>query len=134
MQASEWKLAEEFLGRLRTERQLSPHTASAYRRDLVCLRDYCEKNDIDFRFTLPHRRFHRTVGEFAGQPFDLEGNLMEREAYERKLLEWLPSQEDKAYVKSLMRAVTEPGKFADWIAPPLRGINSQEIDFEYVKL
>jgi len=94
----------------------------------------CEKNDIDFRFTLPHRRFHRTVGEFAGQPFDLEGNLMEREAYERKLLEWLPSQEDKAYVKSLMRAVTEPGKFADWIAPPLRGINSQEIDFEYVKL
>ena len=94
----------------------------------------CEKNDIDFRFTLPHRRFHRTVGEFAGQPFDLEGNLMEREAYERKLLERLPSQEDKAYVKSLMRAVTEPGKFADWIAPPLRGINSQEIDFEYVKL
>jgi benzoyl-CoA 2,3-dioxygenase component B len=32
-----------------------------------------------------------------------------------------------------MRAVTEPGKFADWIAPPLRGINSQALDFEYVK-
>ena len=38
--------AEEFLTRLRTERQLSPHTASAYRRDLNCLRDYCDSNDI----------------------------------------------------------------------------------------
>jgi integrase/recombinase XerC len=47
MQASEWQLAEEFLQRLRTERQLSPHTADAYRRDLTCLRDYCDTIDIE---------------------------------------------------------------------------------------
>jgi benzoyl-CoA 2,3-dioxygenase component B len=29
--------------------------------------------------------------------------------------------------------VTEPGKFANWIAPPARGINAQPIDFEYVR-
>ncbi len=33
-----------------------------------------------------------------------------------------------------MVQVTEKGKFANWIAPPLRGINGQDVDFEYVKL
>jgi benzoyl-CoA 2,3-dioxygenase component B len=33
-----------------------------------------------------------------------------------------------------MQQVTEPGKFAGWIAPPARGINGQSVDFEYVKL
>ena len=30
-------------------------------------------------------------------------------------------------------AVTQPGKFAHWISPPLRGINGQPGDFEYVR-
>jgi len=29
--------------------------------------------------------------------------------------------------------VYEPGKFANYIAPPLRGINQKPIDFEYVR-
>jgi len=29
--------------------------------------------------------------------------------------------------------VTEPGKFANWIAAPARGINNQPVDFEYVR-
>jgi benzoyl-CoA 2,3-epoxidase subunit B len=29
--------------------------------------------------------------------------------------------------------VVEPGKFANWIAPPRRGIKSQSLDFEYVR-
>ncbi len=33
-----------------------------------------------------------------------------------------------------MTPVTEPGKFAGWIAPPARGINSQPVDLEYVRL
>jgi benzoyl-CoA 2,3-dioxygenase component B len=33
-----------------------------------------------------------------------------------------------------MKGVTERGKMAAWIAPPERGINSQPIDFEYVRL
>ena len=48
--------------------------------------------------------------------------------------EWLPTDEDRAYVRSLMGgAVIEPGKYANWIAPPLRGINNQPVDFEYVR-
>jgi benzoyl-CoA 2,3-dioxygenase component B len=32
-----------------------------------------------------------------------------------------------------MKPVREPGKFANYIAPPARGINRQPADFEYVK-
>jgi len=27
----------------------------------------------------------------------------------------------------------QPGQFANWIAPPPRGVNMQPIDFEYVR-
>ena len=95
----------------------------------------CEKAGVEFRFFLPHRRFNRTVGEFAGTPFHpVTGEAVGPDTYQANAHEWLPTDEDRAYVKSLMVSVTEPGKFAGWIAPPLRGINSQESDFEYVKL
>jgi hypothetical protein len=44
------------------------------------------------------------------------------------------SPRDAAHLASLMVSVIEPGKFANWIAPPMRGINGQPLDFEYVKL
>jgi benzoyl-CoA 2,3-dioxygenase component B len=47
--------------------------------------------------------------------------------------EWLPTDNDKAFVQSLMVPVVEQGKFASWIAPPARGINGQAVDFEYVR-
>jgi benzoyl-CoA 2,3-dioxygenase component B len=38
------------------------------------------------------------------------------------------------FVQSLMNRVVEPGKFANWIAAPVTGINNHPIDFEYVRL
>ena len=32
-----------------------------------------------------------------------------------------------------MGRVVEPGKFANWIAPPPIGINKQAPDFEYIR-
>jgi len=47
----------------------------------------------------------------------------------------LPSEADQAYVRSVMaHPITTPGEFANWIAPPARGINSQPVDFKYVRL
>jgi benzoyl-CoA 2,3-dioxygenase component B len=46
---------------------------------------------------------------------------------------WLPSGGDRAFVASLMGRVVEPGKFANWIAPPVMGINRQSVDFDYVR-
>ena len=51
-----------------------------------------------------------------------------------KRASWLPTTEDRAYVQSLMKPVYEPGKFADWIAPPNKGVKGKPVDFEYVKL
>ena len=35
--------------------------------------------------------------------------------------EWLPTDADEVYIKSLMKPVYEPGKMASWIAPPREG-------------
>ncbi|MDQ3253577.1 MAG: benzoyl-CoA 2,3-epoxidase subunit BoxB [Acidobacteriota bacterium] len=83
---------------------------------------------------LPSTRFHRHVGEFAGHTFDVEGNLISSEEFERRRDEWLPTFADREYVRSLMHAVTEPGKIANWIAPPKAGIKGKPFDFEYVRL
>jgi len=110
----------------------------AYIKDNLKGIDYwnreCEKAGNPYRFTYPNRRFNRTIGEYTGSTFDPEGNPVDAAIWNRHAGDWLPTVEDKAYVKSLMQQVTEPGKFAAWIAPPLRGINSQPIECEYVKL
>jgi len=46
---------------------------------------------------------------------------------------WMPSESDHQYIESLMGQVIEPGTFANWIAPPARGINGKPMDFEYVR-
>jgi benzoyl-CoA 2,3-dioxygenase component B len=89
---------------------------------------------VDFELTLPHNRFHRRVGEYATHWFDYEGNLVSQEQAEREVSDRLPSDEERAYVKSLMVPVTKPGEMANWIAPPKQGIHGQPLDFEYVKL
>ena len=77
---------------------------------------------------LPSPRFNRTVGVWAGQPVDPTGALIAQEAA------WLPSESDRAFVKTLMKRVVEPGKVAGWIAPPERGVGSHPPDYEYVRL
>jgi benzoyl-CoA 2,3-dioxygenase component B len=86
------------------------------------------------RLTLPSPHFRRSIGLWAGQPVDPQGNMLSKEEYARRLPEWIPSEADKAFVHSLMKRVIEPGKMAAWIAPPERGINNLPVEYEYVKL
>jgi benzoyl-CoA 2,3-dioxygenase component B len=74
------------------------------------------------------------VGEFAGWHFDLQGKQISAESSQQNISSWLPTQADRQFIKSLMKAETRPGYFAGWIAPPLKGINGQALDFSYVKL
>jgi benzoyl-CoA 2,3-dioxygenase component B len=93
-----------------------------------------EKAGIPFRLRLPHKGFHRAIGNFAGHHISPDGVVMTREQWEQHSPEWLPSAKDYAYVQSLMSGrVVELGKFANWIAPPTRGVNNQPLDFEYVR-
>ena len=73
------------------------------------------------------------MGIHVGHHFDLEGRPISQEDFEANREEWLPSAADKAYVKSLMHPVTEPGKMANWLAAPARGVNGQAIEYEYVR-
>jgi benzoyl-CoA 2,3-dioxygenase component B len=89
---------------------------------------------VDAHLQLPSTRFHRHVGEFAGHHFDTAGQFVTAEEFERRRDEWLPTIADREYVRSLMHAVTEPGKIANWIAPPAAGIKGKPFEFEYVRL
>ena len=82
---------------------------------------------------LPQRRFHRSVGPCAGMFFDPDGRMISEAEWKANEAAWLPTAEDRAYVQSLMHAVYERGKVANWIAPPPKGINGMPLDFEYVK-
>jgi benzoyl-CoA 2,3-epoxidase subunit B len=92
-----------------------------------------EKFGIPFRFTLPNLAFHRRIGNFAGHHISPSGEVMTESAWNSRTHEWMPTAEDNAFIESLMGRVTEPGKFASWIAPPVRGIKGMPIDFEYVR-
>ena len=89
---------------------------------------------IGERLFLPSTRFHRHLGEYAGHHGDIQGNLITAEEFERRQAEWLPTMEDREYVRSLMHPVVEPGKIANWIAPPATGIKGKPFEFEYVRL
>ena len=92
-----------------------------------------EEAGFPHRMVLPSTRFRRTVGSWANVPTDVSGNPISAEEFNAHLDEWLPTEADRAFVHSLMHGVFERGKMASWIAPPERGINTQPVDFEYVR-
>ena len=87
----------------------------------------------DTRLTLPSRRFHRHQGIYAGYDFDPSGELISADDFAARKDEWLLSPADNEYLRSIMVRVHEPGKFAQWIAPPRRGLGGQGLDFAYVR-
>ena len=92
-----------------------------------------EKAGIPFRLSVPHKAFHRNIGALAGVKVSPEGRVISEAEWKAKVDDWLPSAQDRAFVASLMGRVVDPGKFANWIAPPVMGINRQPVDFEYVR-
>ena len=102
--------------------------------DLEYFNKITRKAGIDFEFSLPHRRFNRRIGMYADAYFDLDGQPIDEATWNAKKDEWLPTQADRDYVKSLMKPCYERGKVAGWIAPPAKGIDGHPFEFEYVKL
>lgn len=93
-----------------------------------------KRNKTDYRFSLPHRGFNRSIGTFSDAKITTDGQVISGVDWSKKSRDWLPTREDREFVRSLMtKAVIEPGKFASWVAPPGRGINGQPLDFEYVR-
>jgi len=86
------------------------------------------------RLALPHVAFNRRVGAFSGIEVTPSGATISTDEWERRKSEWLPTEVDKTYVRSLMQPVHERGKIAAWIAPPRQGINGKPFDYQYVHL
>jgi benzoyl-CoA 2,3-dioxygenase component B len=93
-----------------------------------------ERAGYALRLSLPSPHFRRSIGSWVNVPVTPEGKMIPREEYDKRLTEWIPSEEDRAFVRSLMQRVVEPGKMASWVAPPDRGINNLPVEYEYVHL
>jgi benzoyl-CoA 2,3-epoxidase subunit B len=129
---------------VRTEEQIGLRNAmnellrAEYRKDcervLKRWNRALEEAGVAFRVSLPETRFHRRQGIYAGQHFDPRGEPISAAEFERRKYEWLPSDEDREYVGSLMKPVYEPGKMANWIAAPNRGIDGKPVEYEYVRV
>jgi benzoyl-CoA 2,3-dioxygenase component B len=92
-----------------------------------------EKAGIPTRLSVPHKAFHRNIGALSGVKVAPDGRVVSDAEWKANVDHWLPSGGDRAFVASLMGRVVEPGQFANWIAPPVMGINRQPTDFEYVR-
>jgi benzoyl-CoA 2,3-epoxidase subunit B len=93
-----------------------------------------EKAGIKFELKLPHTAFHRLIGEFKDVEASPDGKLMSSGEWKSRKRGWLPSDDDGAFIASLMKPCWDRGKFASWIAPPRVGIDNKGGDFEYVRI
>jgi benzoyl-CoA 2,3-dioxygenase component B len=113
-------------------------TRNAYIRDCdLGLRRWnrqIEKAGYSLHLALPSSRFRRNIGSWAGVPTDPSGRPIPKSEYDARIAGWLPSEDDRTFIHSLMKGVHEPAKIAGWIAPPDRGINNNPVDYEYVRL
>jgi benzoyl-CoA 2,3-epoxidase subunit B len=89
---------------------------------------------LEHRLALPHVAFNRQVGAFAGIEASPAGEQLSTDEWQHRKAQWLPTDTDKTFVRSLMRPVHERGKIAAWLAPPRTGINNNPFDYEYVHL
>ena len=92
-----------------------------------------EKAGLPDRLHLPHKGFHRKIGVFSEAKVSPDGRVLTEAEWTHHHHAWLPSESDRAFVRSLMGRVAEPGRYAHWIAPPPRGIDNRPADFEYVR-
>jgi len=92
-----------------------------------------EKAGLPHRLSVPHKAFNRKIGTLANTRVSPDGRVVSAAEWAAHEHEWLATPADRAFVASLMGRVVEPGRFANWIAPPPMGINKQPVNFQYVR-
>lgn len=91
------------------------------------------KHGVDFKLTVPHKAFNRRIGPLANVRVSPAGKIISESEWNANVRDWLATDEDRAFVQTLMGRVVEPGRFANYISPPGSGINGQPLDCEYVR-
>ena len=90
--------------------------------------------DVGLELRLPSVGFNRAVGTFSSHRVSPHGELLDATRWSEGVGQWLPTEEDRTHVQSLMKPVREPGKMASWVAPPSTGIHQRPLDFDYVRV
>ena len=93
-----------------------------------------ERHGMSDRLRLPDRKFNRGIGMFSSLHFDPAGAPLSDErvgAAQARVA--AGAGRPRVPAQHHGEPVYEPGKFANYIAPPLRGVNRMPIDFEYVR-
>jgi benzoyl-CoA 2,3-dioxygenase component B len=90
--------------------------------------------EVGMEVRLPHPGFNRAVGAFAGHRISPAGDVLTESQWAARRHEWLPTEDDQAHVRSLMRPVQEPGQMAGWVAPPGTGIHQKPVEYAYVSV
>ena len=93
-----------------------------------------EEHGIQYRLDLPNEAFHRQVGIYRDAYVAPSGEILSESDWESSESNFLPTDSDRDFVISLKQPVYSPGQMASWIAPPVSGIHTQPIDYEYVRL
>ena len=93
-----------------------------------------EEAGLADRLTLPHDGFNRAVGAYSTHHISPAGDVLDDATWVARQDKWLPTEQDREDVSSLMVPEYELGKFAGWIAAPQAGINEQPVEFDYVHL
>jgi benzoyl-CoA 2,3-dioxygenase component B len=87
--------------------------------------------DLPCQQALPPARRRIQPGTIASI---FTASLISQDEFERRCSEWLPTVQDREYVRSLMMPVIEQGKDRQLDCAPKTGINRQHFDFVYVRL
>ncbi|MGH9399204.1 MAG: Phenylacetic acid catabolic protein [Thermoanaerobaculia bacterium] len=93
------------------KQHLNEFSRELYRQEVVGLLESVSKQLPEGSAPLlaPDMKFHRAIGEYAGQTWSVSGEPLTPEEYAKHAAEVLPNEKEKKFVADLMR---EP----DWIA------------------
>jgi benzoyl-CoA 2,3-epoxidase subunit B len=93
--------------------RMNEHSRELYRQECVKLVDMINKNvpEGEAKLYVPDVKFNRHIGEFAGQPYSVTGELLSGKAHEQHLKEMLPQPEDLATVSEIQTYEKQ------WISP-----------------
>ena len=93
-----------------------------------------ERHGLSDRLRLPDRKFNRGIGQFAGTTSIPTAASSPTRSGRAASTSGCRTPADKEFLLSIMNApIYEPGRFANYIAPPARGIKGKPVNFEYVR-
>ena len=79
-------------------KRCATHTSADCERGLARWNKIIREAGVDFELKLPHRGFHRAIGEFRGVKVTPSGEIISEDEWQKRQSQWLPSQADRNWL------------------------------------